>query len=103
MNFASPVERLKREFCRPDALDLVAVLAADFRNGGCPGHACAFDRRGWLLATLDRHDGESLVDFRRRIRDEAQRLAGAARTVVGGWGGDRPPQQRAWASFPGAR
>jgi hypothetical protein len=86
MSFASRVERLRREYCRVDADELVTTVAADFINAAAPSFARAFDRKGSLVGTFDRLGEETLTAFRERVRSEAQGLAQAARVIVGGVG-----------------
>jgi hypothetical protein len=65
---------------------LQTLVAVDFLHGGCPAHARVFDRKGALVGSLDRLDGEDLSDFRQRAHGRAQETAGAIRAVVGGIG-----------------
>jgi hypothetical protein len=71
MSFASRVERLKHEFGHVDSVGVTVTVAADFCNGGAPSFARVFDRKGQEISALDRAEGETLTDFRRRARSEA--------------------------------
>ena len=83
MSFATRVERLKREYGQASAGDITVTVAANFLHGGQPTFARAFDRRGTLLTTVQRAQGEPWAAFRARV-DEAGRAAGASSLLIGG-------------------
>ena len=100
MTFEMRALRLEREHGRGAASDIVVTAAADFLHGGAPTFARAFDRRGALLVTTQRLQGEAWEPFRARARGEAGRTPGASSLLVGGLPdadyGDAIP----WAGLP---
>jgi hypothetical protein len=84
VSFEAKAARYERIRGRPTMDDMVVTVAADFLRGGVPTFARAFDRRGSLVFSKQRLDGESWAAFRARARAEAGRVAGACCLVIGG-------------------
>jgi hypothetical protein len=84
VSFESRALRLEREHGRPSEADIVVAMAADFLRGGEPAFARAFDRRGALLITVQRLQGEAWEAFKVRTRAEAGKTAGACSLLIGG-------------------
>lgn len=66
MSFESRALRLEREHGRAGANDIVVTVAADFLHGGQPTFARPFDRRGSMIGTVQRAQGEGWAAFRAR-------------------------------------
>jgi hypothetical protein len=88
MSRLSPVRALRRQLktiAADFADDLIPTsIAADFLNGGAPGFARIFDRRGRRLTTVQRRENESWAVFVARAKGEAANAAQAACTLIGG-------------------
>ena len=84
MSFESRALRLEREHGRAGADDIVVTVAADFLHGGEPTFARTFDRRGSMVGTVQRAQGEGWAAFKARAVVEAGKVAGACSLLIGG-------------------
>ena len=64
--------------------DIVVTVAADFLHGGEPTFARTFDRRGSMVGTVQRAQGEGWAAFKARAMVEAGKVAGACSLLIGG-------------------
>jgi hypothetical protein len=84
MNLIRRLQRVEDELGSAEAGTVRVTIAADFLHGGAPAFARIFDRKGSLLGSTQRREGEPWAAFRDRAKGEALGIAGACSLAFGG-------------------